>query len=90
MLVLFSFIGLGEALSYLTVIMLITNSVDSSRLGMVHGVAATFAAAARAIAPSLAGTLWELGVSLHMPWLVFVSISAISVIAVLFSFKMNA
>ena len=60
-------IGIAEVLAYLSVIMLITESVagdkDADMLGLVHGLASTCSACVRALSPPLAGLLWEMGKS---------------------------
>nr|KAJ3423007.1 hypothetical protein HK105_004524 [Polyrhizophydium stewartii] len=71
--VLMSLFGVGEATSYLSVIILITESAaGTGALGLAHGFAATMAACVRTIGPALAGSLWESGVATHWPSLAFV------------------
>ena len=61
-------IGLVEVFTYLSVIVMITESVSHQpeslkSLGLVHGVASTCSALVRAISPTVSGTLWEYGKS---------------------------
>ncbi|KAJ1568676.1 hypothetical protein HK405_015304 [Cladochytrium tenue] len=51
--------GLGEGLAYLSVVMVITDSVSADQLGLVHGLAGCLASVARTVAPTLAGAIWE-------------------------------
>ncbi|KAJ3216899.1 hypothetical protein HDU67_008806 [Dinochytrium kinnereticum] len=67
--------GFVEAIAYLSVIIMITDSVDPGSLGAAHGLAATCAAGARTLAPPLAGTFWQLGVLWGIPWLIFAVIA---------------
>ncbi|KAJ3015100.1 hypothetical protein HKX48_004784 [Thoreauomyces humboldtii] len=53
--------GTAEVLGYLAVILLITDSVTSEYLGLVHGLASTCSAATRTVAPAVAGSLWQWG-----------------------------
>ena len=60
------FIGFAEVFCYTSVIVMITESVSDDpesckNLGLVHGLASTMAALVRAIFPTLAGLLWEIG-----------------------------
>ncbi|RKO92839.1 major facilitator superfamily domain-containing protein [Blyttiomyces helicus] len=70
--------GVAEALSYLSVILAITESVpDPRRLGLAHGLAATCAALARTVSPAAAGAIWEWGFALGSPWIVFAAASGL-------------
>ncbi|KAJ3026518.1 UNVERIFIED_CONTAM: hypothetical protein HDU68_005511 [Siphonaria sp. JEL0065] len=61
--------GFVEALTYLSVIMMITDSVPASSLGAAHGLSATCAAAVRTFAPPLVGYIWEyVSIEHTMPW----------------------
>jgi MFS family permease len=63
--------GTSESFGYLSVILLITESQLPQHLGVAHGLASTLAALARTLSPTISGSIWELGVALHWPWLVF-------------------
>ncbi|KAJ3386179.1 hypothetical protein HDU84_001759 [Entophlyctis sp. JEL0112] len=52
-------VGFVEAMSYLCVMIMISNSVSSKSLGMAFGVASVFAAAAKTVAPPVSGWAWE-------------------------------
>jgi MFS family permease len=65
--------GVCESLGYLSVILMITESQKASNLGLAHGLASTCSALVRALCPTISGVLWEWGVSLQWPWLVFYS-----------------
>ena len=58
-------IGVAEVLAFLSVIVLITESVTdqlgTGMLGLVHGLASTCSATVRALSPLTAGTLWGQG-----------------------------
>ncbi|KAJ3198857.1 hypothetical protein HDU82_000959, partial [Entophlyctis luteolus] len=56
-----SFMGFGDGLTYLSVVMLITDSVSESQYGVVHGLGGCLASIVRTIGPTLGGVLWELG-----------------------------
>jgi hypothetical protein len=56
-----SMMGLGEGLAYLAVVMVITDSVESSKLGLVHGLGGCLSSVVRTIAPTMAGLIWEWG-----------------------------
>ncbi|KAI8918822.1 major facilitator superfamily domain-containing protein [Entophlyctis helioformis] len=64
-------LGVAEAVSYLSVLILITQESDPRSLGLAHGFASTMAASMRTIGPAAAGALWEWGITLGMSWLVF-------------------
>ncbi|KAI8830708.1 major facilitator superfamily domain-containing protein [Chytridium lagenaria] len=76
------FFGFVEAISYLSVIIMITESVEPGSLGAAHGLAATCAAASRTLAPPLAGTLWQLGLLWEIPWLIFAVIACTGVASI--------
>lgn len=67
-----SVFGFCEALAYLSVILLITESQVPENLGKAHGLASTLAAFARTAAPTIGGSIWEWGVSLEWSFMVFV------------------
>jgi hypothetical protein len=58
-------IGVAEVLAFLSVIVLITESVTdqlgTGMLGLVHGLASTCSATVRALSPPIAGSLWGQG-----------------------------
>ncbi|KAI8824883.1 major facilitator superfamily domain-containing protein [Fimicolochytrium jonesii] len=54
-------LGLAEVAGYLSIIILITDSVSPLYLGAAHGLASTCAAGVRAVAPGVAGSVWEWG-----------------------------
>lgn len=57
-------VGFGEAVSYQSVILMITESVPVSKLGITHGFACTAAAVVRTLSPTITGILWEMGVKM--------------------------
>ncbi|KAJ3410238.1 hypothetical protein HDV05_004009 [Chytridiales sp. JEL 0842] len=52
-------VGLGEGLTYLCVIMIMTDSVPATQYGLVHGVGGCLASIVRTLGPAMAGALWE-------------------------------
>ena len=56
-----SLTGIGEGLAYLAVVMVMTDSVESSKLGLVHGLGGCLSLVVRTVAPTVAGIIWELG-----------------------------
>ncbi|ORY51127.1 MFS general substrate transporter [Rhizoclosmatium globosum] len=75
-----------EAIVYLSVIMMISDSVSPSGLGAAHGLSATCAAASRVIAPPLVGYVWEyVAVRARMPWTAFFVVQVAAVGAILFA-----
>ncbi len=66
-------VGIGEGLSYLAVIMIMTDSVPPTQYGLVHGLGGCLASLVRTIGPSLAGVVWELAPS----WTVFILIAVV-------------
>ncbi|KAJ3268872.1 hypothetical protein HDV01_002130 [Terramyces sp. JEL0728] len=75
-------IGISEALAYLAVMLLITESQIPQNLGLAHGLASTLSALARTFSPAISGLVWELGVGMKMPGLVFILGACISVAGV--------
>ncbi|KAJ3258868.1 hypothetical protein HK103_003250 [Boothiomyces macroporosus] len=75
-------IGISEALAYLAVMLLITESQVPQNLGLAHGLASTLSALARTFSPAISGLVWELGVSMKMPGLVFILGACISAVGV--------
>ena len=65
--------GMCEAIGYVSVILMITESQSPANLGIAHGFASTMAALVRAICPAVSGGIWVWGVKLGWPWLVFYS-----------------
>ena len=63
--------GCGESISYLSVILRITESNHVKNLGIAHGFASTVAALVRTIAPSSTGYIWEYGRQMGWSSLVF-------------------
>ncbi|KAJ3218056.1 hypothetical protein HDU67_006756 [Dinochytrium kinnereticum] len=55
-----TFLGLGEGLCYLAIIMFLTDSVPSTSLGALHGLAACMSSVMKTIGPILGGMIWEL------------------------------
>ncbi|KAI9205319.1 major facilitator superfamily domain-containing protein [Polychytrium aggregatum] len=74
------FIGVGEGWLYISVVMMITDSVKVKHLGLIHGLAGCMASVVRTIGPAVSGLVWQVGSDLHSPWLVFAmaSLSATS------------
>lgn len=81
--------GFAESLSFMSVIMLITERAQQTHLGMAHGFAATMAAFARTISPGLTGSLWELGVAIRWTGLVFIIGSIFSTLGVIITFLLD-
>ncbi|KAJ3071261.1 hypothetical protein HDU98_005607 [Podochytrium sp. JEL0797] len=78
-----SLFGFVEALVYLSVIMMISDSVTTSSLGAAHGLAATCAAAVRTIAPPLVGYVWEfVAVQSKQPWTAFVIVEVAAILSI--------
>jgi MFS family permease len=77
--------GACESLGYCSVILMITESQAVVNLGKAHGLASTFSALARTIAPAIAGSLWAWGITLQWPWLVFFFGGAVSLMGVISS-----
>ncbi|KAJ3323492.1 hypothetical protein HDV06_001769 [Boothiomyces sp. JEL0866] len=65
-------IGISEALAYLAVMLLITESQVPQNLGLAHGLASTLSALARTFSPAISGLVWEMGVDMKIPGLVFI------------------
>ncbi|KAJ3278048.1 hypothetical protein HDU79_001912, partial [Rhizoclosmatium sp. JEL0117] len=63
------FMGTGDGLTYLSVVMLITDSVPETQYGLIHGLGGCLASIVRTIGPTLGGVLWEAG---GANWVVFV------------------
>ncbi|KAI8804580.1 major facilitator superfamily domain-containing protein [Cladochytrium replicatum] len=66
------FAGIGSGISYLSVILALTESVSSEHLGLIHGLAGTTASLVRTVGPIVSGGLWQAGVREHVPGIVFV------------------
>ncbi|KAJ3328661.1 hypothetical protein HDU76_009528 [Blyttiomyces sp. JEL0837] len=77
--------GFAEAVSYLSVIIMISDSVEPDALGSAHGLAATCAAAVRTLAPPLTGYLWELGVKRNMHWMPFLMIACAAMFGIFYA-----
>ncbi|KAI8851996.1 major facilitator superfamily domain-containing protein, partial [Chytridium lagenaria] len=54
------FLGIGEGLSYLTIVMFLTDSVPASSLGALHGLAACMASIMKTLGPIVGGVVWEI------------------------------
>ncbi|KAJ3311369.1 hypothetical protein HDV04_004094 [Boothiomyces sp. JEL0838] len=78
-------LGLCESISYLSIILLITES-QKRHLGLVHGISTTMTALVYIISPAIAGGLWKVGVLYHIPWIDFIFGSFLSFLAVVLSF----
>ncbi|KAJ3107320.1 hypothetical protein HDU96_007935 [Phlyctochytrium bullatum] len=61
------FLGAGEGLAYLSLVMFLTDSVPTKQLGTLHGLAACMGSITKTIGPIVGGMLWEIGPS----WLPF-------------------
>ncbi|KAJ3222707.1 hypothetical protein HDU81_009669 [Chytriomyces hyalinus] len=68
--------GFGDALTYLSVVMLITDSVPDTQYGLIHGLGGCLASIVRTIGPTLGGVLWETG---GANWVVFTCVACIIV-----------
>ncbi|TPX76058.1 hypothetical protein CcCBS67573_g02678 [Chytriomyces confervae] len=68
--------GFGDALTYLSVVMLITDSVPDTQYGLIHGLGGCLASIVRTIGPTLGGVLWETG---GANWVVFSCVAFIIV-----------
>lgn len=79
-------LGFIEGIGYLGVILMITESQLPENLGAAHGLAGLFSGVARTFAPAVAGSVWELGISVHAPWLIFILGIVISSVAVVATF----
>ncbi|KAI8806660.1 major facilitator superfamily domain-containing protein [Cladochytrium replicatum] len=77
------FAGIGSGISYLSVILALTESVSSEHLGLMHGLAGTTASVVRTVGPIVSGGLWQAGVGAHAPGMVFVFCLLIEVGALL-------
>ncbi|KAJ3291872.1 hypothetical protein HDU79_001979 [Rhizoclosmatium sp. JEL0117] len=75
-------LGFVEALAYLSMTIVISESVPSTSLGSAFGLTSTFAALVRSLAPPLAGTAWEYAVELKAPWVAFLVVQAVALISV--------
>ncbi|KAI8895779.1 major facilitator superfamily domain-containing protein [Globomyces pollinis-pini] len=75
--------GMAESLGYLSVMMLITESQHPDNLGLTHGYASTLAALAKTFGPGLSGFMWQYGVRIGWPWLVFFMASSVALIGII-------
>lgn len=82
-LILMSCLGTIEAISYLGVMLMITESQVPQNLGVAHGLASTLSALTRTVAPAVGGSVWEWGVSVHAPWVVFLVGGIVAMLGVL-------
>lgn len=55
--------AIADVFGYLSVIIMLTDAVAPEKLGLMHGVASTGAAAARMAGPALIGAIWSYGSS---------------------------
>ncbi|KAI8616048.1 major facilitator superfamily domain-containing protein [Chytriomyces sp. MP71] len=69
-----SVMGAGDGLTYLSVVMLITDSVPETQYGLVHGLGGCLASIVRTVGPIFGGIVWEEG---GANWVVFVCIAFI-------------
>ncbi|KAJ3028065.1 UNVERIFIED_CONTAM: hypothetical protein HDU68_002516, partial [Siphonaria sp. JEL0065] len=77
-------IGFVEAVVYLSVMIMISESVPASSLGAAFGLSSTCAAAVRTFAPPLAGFAWEFAsMEMKLPWMAFIIIQGTAALAVL-------
>ncbi|KAI9319546.1 major facilitator superfamily domain-containing protein [Obelidium mucronatum] len=76
-------IGFVEAVVYLSVMIMISESVPASSLGAAFGLSSTFAAGVRTVAPPLAGIAWELASEMKLPWVAFGIIQSVAALSVL-------
>ena len=60
-------LGIAEATSFQSVIIMITQSVPLNKLGITHGFATSAAAFARTVSPAFAGIAFEIGVTYRIP-----------------------
>ncbi|KAJ3323471.1 hypothetical protein HDV06_001748 [Boothiomyces sp. JEL0866] len=77
--------GVCESISYLSVILLITES-QKQHLGLVHGISTTMTALVYILSPAIAGALWKFGVVHNISWIVFIFGSSLSLLAVVLSY----
>ncbi|KAJ1555070.1 hypothetical protein HK405_003324 [Cladochytrium tenue] len=77
--------GVAEATSYISVIIMISDSVPTDAIGAAHGLSATMAASVRTLAPPLVGMVWGLGSRTGHPIAPFWVISAAAFMAVVAS-----
>ena len=75
--VILTIMGIGKNLTFLSVMLLINNSVPMSRLGQVNGIGQSWAALARSSGPAFGGLIWGMAVVVGGP-------------AILLPFLMNA
>ncbi|KAH6577403.1 hypothetical protein BASA60_004029 [Batrachochytrium salamandrivorans] len=88
MCIIMSLFGIAEAVAYVSVIVLITESASGTgALGLAHGFASTMAACVRTLGPALVGILWEIGASFIAPgasvWVVFGGGAAVAFMGVI-------
>ncbi|KAJ3006636.1 hypothetical protein HKX48_009544 [Thoreauomyces humboldtii] len=83
------FVGVGEGLCYLSTIMLLTDSVGPWHYGLVHGLAGCMGSLMKTIGPIVSGAVWELGVTLHHIWLIFVVVALVSAIGIVAGLTMD-
>ncbi|KAJ3386178.1 hypothetical protein HDU84_001758 [Entophlyctis sp. JEL0112] len=77
-------IGFVEALAYTCANAMITESAAQSSLGAAHGLASTFAALVRTLAPAISGLAWQLtAVNARRPWAAFLVVEAAAVLSVI-------
>ena len=81
-------LGIAECVSFQAAILLISDSSEPHRLGLVHGIASTASAAMRTLSPTLAGMLWEAGIAIKFSGFVFIFCSFVALVAVLAGLKM--
>ncbi|KAI8621018.1 major facilitator superfamily domain-containing protein [Chytriomyces sp. MP71] len=75
--------GFVNAIAYLSVIMMISDSVPSASLGAAHGLAATCAAVVRTLSPPLSGWAWSFASTVvRVPVAAFLITHAVAVFAV--------
>ncbi|KAJ3220691.1 hypothetical protein HK099_004092 [Clydaea vesicula] len=83
-----TFVGMAEAASYQSVILMISKSVPYNKLGVTQGFASSCSALMRTFAPASAGVLWEVGMKLNFTSFVFgncLFVALIGIIVALYS-----
>ncbi|KAJ3132828.1 hypothetical protein HK100_004923 [Physocladia obscura] len=78
-----SIMGLGDGLTYLSVVMLITESVPETQYGLIHGLGGCLASIVRTVGPTFGGILWEVG---GASWVVFLVVALVIIIEFASSF----
>lgn len=78
--------AIGDVFGYLSILIAITESVPSYKLGFAHGLSSTTAASVRMVGPSVAGLSWSLGVSFGSVKLTFWLMTMLAGVAAILTF----